>query len=131
MNYKWYSATKYSICTVLCTMTHTVMSSIPSNGYFSVSFYFLHQRSLVLLPVKINRWEQLFLQNIQHYVAYKHNVPKCIAAPQIVRQTTPAGIICFTVGQYWLIMKIYRTAPPPPPSTTILERLHGKNFLTS
>ena len=73
--------------------------------------------------------------------------------PQFVGQTKPVGNIRFTVGQYWLIIKINGTNSVhfvrilsilweicyligifrnhSSPSTTILERFSGKFFLTT
>ena len=76
--------------------------------------------------------------------------------PSLLDKQSQSGNIRFTVGQYWLIIKINGTnsvnfvgnsvnfvgnmlsnrnflviIPPPPPSTTILENFSGKFVLTT
>ena len=83
--------------------------------------------------------------------AYRARAGGAATPPQFVGQTKPVGQVRFTVGQYWLIIKINGTnfvgnsvnfvgnmlsnrnfsLSLLPPSTTSLESFSGKFFLTT
>ena len=64
MNYQWNSAAEDGVTTILGTMTHAVMSPIPSY-YYSItdSLQLIQQCSLISLPVDIDGREQSSLSN--------------------------------------------------------------------